>query len=86
MIQYTHTHCFTTWAAIQETAAEEAMDEARRVGQAVPKYTTQANAAVARASRLGGEVVMGPFWLGNSQENHGNMWLTIAFTWFFIVI
>ena len=30
------------------------MDEARRVGQAVPKYTTQAQAAVARASRLGG--------------------------------
>ena len=47
------------------------MDEARRVGQAVPKYTTQAQAAVARASRLGG-----------SWQNHGK---TMFFTWFYNV-
>ena len=36
----------------QETAAEEAMDKARRVGQVVPKYAAQAATAVLRASNL----------------------------------
>eukprot|EP00435_Cladocopium_sp_Y103_P069690 s1096_g33.t1 len=44
----------------KETAAEEAMDEARRVGQAVPKYTSQAAAAVARATIMGSTKWMPP--------------------------
>ena len=55
------------------------MDEARRVGQAVPKYTTQAQAAVARASRLGGA------W-GNLGKILGKSWENHFFTWFYHVL
>ena len=40
----------TCSAALKETAAEEAMDEARKAGQVVPKYASQAATAVLRAS------------------------------------
>lgn len=40
----------------QETEAEVAMDEARKAGQVVPKYRSQAATAVARASIFGSAV------------------------------
>jgi len=44
----------------KETAAEEAMDKARRVGQVVPKYAAQAATAVLRASIMGSTKWMPP--------------------------